>query len=173
MRLFHAARALMCAASLLSCLGAGCAAERAPINRVQANALAKSFFVGDLADPSDDPEFYMHVSIVDVMYGANSDGLITSTDGQPLSRIRWEITENDLLARLTYEQVQDSDHKGVRATADGQIVAAFKIEKHFDVRNDYNPSTGEEYNVVVENDTDQPWYARQYFRVDWSKNLIT
>ena len=28
----------------------GCAEERAPINRVAAGALAKSFFVGDLAD---------------------------------------------------------------------------------------------------------------------------
>src|SRR5205085_2182288 len=37
----------------------------------------------------------------------------------------------------------------------------------------YNPQTGEEYNVIVENDTDRPWYERAYMRVDWSKNLIT
>ena len=158
---------------LFCALVTGCAQQRSPINRVQANALAKSFFVGDLVDPADDPEFYMRVSVVDVMYGANSDGLITSTDGQPLTRVRWEITEKNLLARLTYELVKDSDHKGARLTADGQIVAAFDIVKHFDVRNDYNPSTGEEYNVVVENDSDRPWYQRGYFRVDWSKNLIT
>ncbi|MBI5610462.1 MAG: hypothetical protein HY902_16410, partial [Deltaproteobacteria bacterium] len=152
---------------------AGCAEERPPINRVQANALAKSFFVGKLADPKDDPEFYMHVSVVDVMFGANSDGLISSADGQAMTRIRWEITEKSLLGRLRYELVQDSDKKGLRATADGQIVAAYTIEKHFDIRNDYNSTTGEEVNVVVENDTDRPWHQREHFRVDWSKNLIS
>jgi hypothetical protein len=54
----------------------------------------------------------------------------------------------------------------------GQPVAVFKIEKHFDIRRDYNPSTGEELNVIVENDTDRRWYERQYMRVDWSKNLL-
>ncbi len=150
-----------------------CAEERPAINRVQANAQAKAFFVGNLADPKDDPEFYMHVSVVDVMFGSNSDGLITSADGQAMTRIRWEITEKALLARLRYEQVQDSDNKGLRATADGQIVAAYAIEKHFDIRHDYNATTGEETNVLVENDSDRPWYQRDQFRVDWSKNQIT
>ena len=44
----------------------GCAQERPPINRVQADALAKSFFVGaNLTDISDDPEFYMGNRIID------------------------------------------------------------------------------------------------------------
>jgi hypothetical protein len=51
-------------------------------------------------------------------------------------------------------------------------VAAYKIEKHFDIRRAYEPSTGEERNVVEENDTDRPWYARAFMRVDWSKNLL-
>ena len=36
----------------------GCAQEKEPIVRVQPNALDKSFFVGNLTDPTDDPEFY-------------------------------------------------------------------------------------------------------------------
>ena len=45
---------------IASSLYAGCAQERDPINRVQANAMAKRFFVGpQLRDPSDDPEFRM------------------------------------------------------------------------------------------------------------------
>ena len=56
--------------------------------------------------------------------------------------------------------------------AAGQPLAAFKIEKHFDIRRDYNPATGEEQNVLVENDTDTRWYERKYMRVDWSKNLL-
>ncbi len=36
----------------------GCASERAPINRVQPEALQKSFFVGaSLTDDADDPQF--------------------------------------------------------------------------------------------------------------------
>ena len=27
--------------------------------------------------------------------------------------------------------------------------------------------------MIVENDTDRPWFRREHFRVDWSKNLIT
>ena len=58
-------RALRLALLSLVVVAFGCAEERAPINRVQPNALAKSFFVGDLADPGDDPEFYMRTTVVD------------------------------------------------------------------------------------------------------------
>ncbi len=159
----------------------GCAQERAPINQVQADALAKSFFVGpNLEDASTSPEFYMRGTVVDVGYGAAQDGLFTSTYAQPLSRIRWEITENYLNARLSYELVANSDGKGnltdglvKKTTNDGQIVASYKITSHFDIRRSYNPTTGEELNVVVENSTDRPWYQREYFRIDWSQNLAT
>ncbi len=159
----------------------GCAQERAPINQVQADALAKSFFVGaNLEDPSDDPEFYMRGTVVDVGYGAAQDGLFTSTYAQPVSRIKWEIQENYLNARLSYQRVANTDGKGdmtdgliKKTSEDGQIVAAYKITSHFDIERSYNPTTGEQLNVVVENSTDRPWYQRQYFRVDWSQNLAT
>ena len=161
---------------VLGCVLGGCAQERYQIVRIQAGALAKSFFVGALADPNDDPEFYMRTSVIDVDSGAGSGGLFTSSDSEPVMRVRFEITETLLNVRLSYEMIQDTDHKGVQSTPgahDGQIVAAYKIDKHFDIRRDYNSSTGEEYNVVVENDNDRPWYERDYFRVDWSRNLVT
>ncbi len=161
------------ALALAACTIAGCAAERDNINRVQSDALAKRFFVENLTDPDDDPEFYMRVTVVDVAAGSNSDGLFTHSDAQPTMRIRWEITEELLLARLTYELIDHTDGKGRRRTPDGQIVAAYKIVKHFDIQQDYNPSTGEPLNVIIENDYDRPWYQRQYFRVDWSRNLVT
>jgi hypothetical protein len=152
----------------------GCAEERAAISRVQPNVLDKSFFVGaDLASTSDDPEFYMRNTVVDVPYGAGQDGLFTATYAQPVNRIKWEITENNLIARMTHERIADSDFKGSKRTNDGQVVAMFKIEKHFDIRRNYNPTTGEEINVVEENDSDRPWQMRQQFRVDWSTNLVT
>ncbi len=156
-------------------LAAGCAEQRDTVDRVQPYALEKSFFVGeDLQDPSDNPEFWARATLIDVGYGAAQDGLFTSTYAQPVTRIKWQITEDLLLGRLAYERVEGSDGKGAgKATNDGIIVAAFKIEKHFDIVRAYNPTTGERLNIKEENTTDRPWYERKYMRVDWSKNLNT
>lgn len=159
----------------LAVLAAACAGERDPINRVQPWALDKSFFVGaDLQSTADDPEFWAQGTVVDVGYGASQDGLFTSTYAQPLTRIKWDIQEDKLIARLTYELINDSDGKGAGPTSkDGQVVAVYRILKHFDIQRDYNPSTGEEINVVGENASDRPWFERQHFRVDFSQNLFT
>ncbi|MEO8212258.1 MAG: hypothetical protein ABI560_03650 [Myxococcales bacterium] len=148
---------------------------------MQADALAKSFFVGPLLqDATDDPEFYKRGTLVDVGYGASQDGLFTSTYAQPMSRVRWEITEDLLNARLSYERIAGTDGKGdkfdgvqAKSANDGQIVASYKIDSHFDIKREYNPQTGEQLNVINENTTDRPWYLREHFRVDWSKNLVT
>jgi hypothetical protein len=152
----------------------GCAEEREPINRVQPDALNKSFFVGkSLTDDKDNPEFYAQGTVVDVGYGAAQDGLFTSTYAQPVSRIKWQVTEDLLIGRLSYERIQDSDGKkgAGKSTDQGVIVVAYPITSHFDIRYDYNPATGEELNVLVENSSDRPWFDREYFRVDWSQNL--
>ncbi len=161
------------AALLALTLGAGCAEERPPINRVQANALAKSFFVGaDIASPSDDPEFYSRATIVDVGYG-DSNGFYTSGNAQTVARIKWEITEKHLLGRLTYELINDADGHGAKASNTGVVIASFPITSHFDIRRAYNSQTGEESNVIEENTSDRPWFEREYFRVDWSANEVT
>ena len=150
----------------------GCAEERAPINKVQANALAKSFFVGDLTDPNDNPTFYWRNFVVD---GSEDQELIGIGSWSGVDRIQWEISENMLYARRAYPQNPNADDKGV-VTASGQpngtIVAAYPISSHFDIKRDYNPQTGEELNIIVENTTDRPWYQRDYFRVDWSTNQV-
>ena len=97
---------LLVAAGLL----AACAEERAPINRVQPYALPKSFFIGadyQLAD--DDPEFWSQTTVVDVGYGAKQDGLFTSSWAQPMSRLKWQITEDMLIGRASYERITGSD----------------------------------------------------------------
>ncbi len=154
---------------------AGCSQEQPLVNQVQPNYLDKSFFVGtDYQSASDDPEFYAQGTLVDVGYGAGQDGLFTSTYAQPLTRVKWEITEQWLIARLAYERVAGSDGKGLgKSVNDGIVVAAYHIESHFDIRRTYNPSTGELINVLVENNLDRPWYKRQYIRVDWSENHST
>ena len=152
----------------------GCAQERQPINQVQASALSKHFFVGaNLSDTSDDPEFYMRNTVIDVPYGAAQEGLFTASYAQPISRVKWEIQEKILIARQTYERIANSDFNGSKTSNNGQVVAMFNITSHFDIRRSYNPQTGEETNIITENSTDRPWYEREYFRVDWSSNLIT
>ena len=161
--------------SALLLLFVSCAVERDPINRVQPDAIKKSYFIGeDFIDTQDDPEFWTQGTLVDVGYGAAQDGLFTSTYAQPMSRMKWQITEQHLIGRAAYERINGSDGKGLGGpTNDGIIVVAYEIEKHFDVANDYNSVTGEKINVVRENDSDRPWYEREYVRIDWSSNLNT
>lgn len=150
----------------------GCAQEREPVNQVQRDALTKSFFVGPkLNDSADDPEFWAQGTLIDVGYGAAQDGLFTSTYAQPVSRIKWQITEKLLIGRLAYERIEGADGKGFGpASNDGVIAYVYPILSHFDIRRDYNRATGEESNVIVENTTDRPWDQREYMRVDWSIN---
>lgn len=148
----------------------GCAQEREPINKVQANALAKSFFVGDPGDPSDDPEFYWRNFVVD---GSEAQELVGIGSWSAVDRIKWEITENTLYARRSYSQNPGGDNKGSGpGFPSGTIVAAYPISSHFDIKRAYNPQTGEDLNIVEENTTDRPWYERDYFRVDWSTNTV-
>jgi hypothetical protein len=173
---FFRASGLAVLACAVLVIAAGCAEQRAPIDRVQAMALSKHFFVGDsLSDPSDDPQFYMGARIIDVPYGVNDAPALVQAIGS-ISRVRFEIQEKLLIARLTYDRIQNTSGGntwGAKATTNGQVVAEFNIESHFDIIRDYNPQTGEQLNVVVENTTDRPWYEREFFRVDWSKNLVT
>ena len=152
----------------------GCAEERAPISRVQADALDKAFFVGDdLASTADDPEFYTRTTVVDVGYGTSDGGLFTASAAGQVARIKWEITQDMLLGRLTHELIDGADGHGAPLANSGQVVAAFAIKSQFDIKRSYNPSTGEESNVIEENGSDRPWYERRFFRVDWSQNLVT
>jgi hypothetical protein len=157
----------------------GCAPSREPINRVQPLALKKADLVGDIHHPENAPEWYMRSLITEVQRTNPwvSDGLQDLT-----RRVRFEITENYLIVRNAFEYIKNTDGKGgVSANGDsdakhkaieGYIVAVYKIEKHFNVQQSYNPSTGELTNISEENSTDVPWYDREYFRVDWSTNHV-
>jgi hypothetical protein len=148
-----------------------CASERPPINRVQADALSKDFFVGKrLHDASDDPEFYWRNYVVDASAGQSLIG-IGSWSG--VDRIRWEITETMLIARKAYQIAKGADDKGLpEKDPNGAVVAAYKILSHFDIRRVYNQTTGEEMNIIEENSVDRRWFDRAYMRVDWSSNDV-
>jgi hypothetical protein len=97
-----------------------------------------------------------------------------------MERIRWDVQEDWVYVRRAYEKVQGSEDAAAYAENDpngapymGAVLAAYRVETHFDLKRAYNPSTGEEYNVLEENTSDNPWYDREYMRIDWSKNYAT
>jgi hypothetical protein len=155
----------------------GCAGEKDPIVQVQSNYIKKADLVGD--DKDHPAEWYLRTTVIDVRR-TNSFAFPGMQDD--LRRIRWDIQENYLIARRSYEVVSGSDGKGASrlnkdgtttVSNDGIIVAMYPIEKQFDIRRAYNEATGEEQNILVENDRDRKWFDREYIRVDWSQNLVS
>lgn len=149
--------------------GHGCNEEPA-INRVGTLVVDKSVFTGS---------WYMTQTVVDVAYEAAAFGTFPGDSASDFAgsfggipRIRWVIDEGFIYAYRDYEMIQGADGAVRDPGFLGQPVAAFKIEKHFDIKRDYNTVTGEQQNVIAENDSDRPWYERDFMRVDWSQNLI-
>jgi hypothetical protein len=149
---------------------------------VQSGAVPKAFFLGpNLEDYKDDPEFRTKSFNIDSAVNTESfSGTIGGASA--VERVRWEVTEKWLFARRSYQESPGSDNRGLPrkevspgkfefpTPPTGTIIAAFKIESHFDIRRGYNPATGEEQNTIEENSNDRPWQQREYMRVDWSKN---
>jgi len=149
-------------------LAAGCAEEVDPISQVQTNYVRKSDLVG--TDAKNPTEWYMRMTVTDT---SRTNHFAFPGLQDELRRVRWEVQEQFLIARRSYELVAGSDGKGADpAKNNGVIVAMFPIQAHFDIRRAYNPATGEELNVVTENRSDRPWYERDYMRVDWTRNLV-
>ncbi len=162
-----ARRALALGCTLAALVGLtvvpGCGDPQPSVNRVQPNALEKALFAG---------EWYMQQTVIDTPY---SVGFTFVGEQGSLERIRWEIQENYLVARRSYQFIANSEPTGIGGRGDesGAAIAMFRIQSHFDIRRDYNTTTGEELNVIQENSTDRPWYERRFMRVDWSTNLIS
>ena len=171
-----------------------CGSEDPPIDRVGVNVVEKALFEGSWY-------MSRTVIDVDYEAGGlgTFPGDVASDqamDFTAIPRIRWVIDEDTLFAYRDYPLVPGGDgddksdaerraaavkdqtdpNKSGEETDKQKLsslpVAAYRIEKHFDIRRAYEPSTGEERNLVEENDLDQPWYARKYMRVDWSRNLL-
>ncbi|MCA9565283.1 MAG: hypothetical protein KC561_17415, partial [Myxococcales bacterium] len=176
-RLSGVSRWTMGLATIAVLLGTGCAQEVGDINRVQPNALAKSDFT--------DSEWYIRQTVTDVS-SSSYVSFVGLTGG--MEKIRWEITEDYLIAYRSYESNPGAEGDVVR-NEDGELVfrddqlegysgdyrespiAAYPISSHFDIQRSYNSSTGEQSNVISENSSDRPWYERDYFRVDWTNRL--
>lgn len=163
------AKAAAFAVVALTTLGGaqGCAEERDPINRVQANAIPKSLFVrpdGEGRYLSDSASWYFRATITDVP--ASQSVAFIGAAGE-MYRVKWRIDETHLVA---YREDPDILNSG---DPHGGRIAAFPILSHFDIRRGYNAQTGEEANTIEENTIDRPWDKREYMRVDWSHNELS
>ena len=154
--------ALAMSVAAASAIVPGCGDPQPPVNRVQPQALEKAMFAG---------EWYMQQTVIDTPY---SVAFTFVGEQGSLERIRWEIQENYLVARRSYQFIANSEPQGIGGTGDetGAAIAMYRITSQFDIRREYNPTTGEELNIINENSTDRPWYERRFMRVDWSTNLV-
>jgi hypothetical protein len=157
----------------LTALGAlggaqGCAEERDPINRVQSNAIPKSLLLqkddqGRFLDKSD--SWYFRATITDVPT-SHATGFVGAAGD--MYRVKWRIS-GDGKELQAYREDPDILGSGEEH---GGTIASFPILKHFDIRRAYNSNTGEEQNVIEENESDRTWDKREYMRVDWGTNTI-
>src|SRR4051794_12716049 len=157
----YSIRALPLAALLLSaCAGQG------DVNRVQPDALDKSIFFNADGTPR---KFYYRQTITGVppTSGFNFEGMMGD-----LSKVRFQVTEPALIGYRAYDYAIGSQNPTTGGDNNTDTpVLIYKILSHFDVKREYNPGTGEETNVISENEKDRPWSDRQYMRVDWSQNF--
>lgn len=145
---------------------AGCSYRNETINRVVDPYWRKSDF-----DPQS--QWYFRTTVVDA---PPETGWISIADGDwlMLERVRWEVTETQLLAFRDYPVVPGSEldqYPGAEDVYQGEPVAVFRITDHFDIRTSFDPGSGEEGNEIVEN-RDRLWHDRSMMRVDWSHNLV-
>jgi hypothetical protein len=143
---------------------AACAQDVGDIDRTQPNAFKKSELNGD---------WYYQRTVVDV---PASDGFtfVGNTDHSGMTKIEWEVEENYLYARRQTELIENADDKAEKGEDyQGEVVAAYRILGHFDIQRQYNPSTGEQTNVITENYSDRHWRDREFMRVDWAVNMVT
>jgi hypothetical protein len=145
----------------------GCSYRNEDINRVVDPYWSKEYFTAN-------QEWYLRSTVVDA---PPEHGWISIADGDwlMLEKVRWEVTQNDLIAWRTYSAAPGAENENVAGAGElykGQAVAMFAITDHFDIRREFDPTTGEESNVVSEN-RDRLWYDRAFIRVDWSNNKVS
>ena len=122
-------------AALIALTAISCAQDVGLIDRSQPGLLKKSVFEG---------EWFMRRTVIDAPYDT---GFTFIGEQDEVSRIRWELQENHLIAWRVLPHIDD--------TPDAAPMAVFAIKGHVDLMREYSPSTGEQSNVLVENTSDR------------------
>jgi hypothetical protein len=169
--------ALLAAPVLMS----GCTEDVGDVDRTQSARLSKESFGG---------VWYYVRTVADVPFTTAATFQAETYTGanEGAQKIIFDVQEDLLVAYPVWEKVEgleaDQRRRQIRRYWDpkrrgefidiyvGQPIAAWNITSHFDVKRQYAASTGEPSNIIEENDTDRPWWERDYIRVDWnSENL--
>ena len=147
---------------LVLALTVGCAQENAPRSFVQPNVIRKSDLQGT---------WYYLQTVTD---SPPSNAIMFVGQSSELMKVRFDVQEKYIYARRAYEQIAGSEdaYKQDPSKYAGQPVAAWPISGQFDIIRDYNSTTGEESNKIIES-TERPWNQREFIRVDWSENQVT
>jgi hypothetical protein len=145
-------------------LAVGCGFNLGDVDRTQPDKVKKAMF-------QDGKAWYFRQTIIDL---PATSGISFIGEQGSTYKIIWQIDERFIYAYRAHEQLKGGEQYAQRpgVAYRGTPVAAFAIQSHFDVQREYNPSTGEQTNVISENMMDRPWNEREYMRVDWSNNLI-
>lgn len=165
----------------------GCVDDVGMIDRTQPNKVLKSQFQGvwyNIQTVIDIPATSAFTFIGETYTGGLSTAAKVIFDIQEDVLLVYPIVEfvegaeKDYVVKRKIRNYWEMDEDGEIADKwvevyTGQPMAAFAIEKHFDVQRQYSASTGDENNVVEENTSDRLWWQRKYVRVNWSKNKIT
>ncbi len=167
-------RGALLTALLAASAAAGCAQDIGDIDRTEPNRIRKA----DLLQGS----WWMHQKIIEVPGSARLEvfeGLMNETQ-----KVVFVAEENYLMAYRSYPTLPGADDQNLEVDGlinyeeiygenyKGDVLAMFPITSHFDVQRQYDPSTGEQSNVISENTSDRPWYERDYMRVRWQDNPI-
>ncbi len=161
-------------AAAFAVFAAGCAQPQL-IDRTQPNYVKKA----DLTSGT----WYIKEFIVDAP--KTPSGVAVVGYAGKMEKIRWEIHEDMLVAYRAYEVVPGADPLVDRQSSrightvfqdgrpyKGSPVFAYRIQSHFDRQRQYNAATGEQTNLLVEDQSDRPWFERDYMRVDWRSNQV-
>jgi len=181
--------ALAAAFSAVGAAGLGGCADPAQIDRVQPNLIEKASLAG---------EWYSMTTVVRAPYASHDvfpglQGLLERgiweieqnnlyfyrtyefVEGVESQGIRSDVDSPLLDADgnpITYEKTfpDGTVHTVTRYVYRSAPLRRYTISGHFDVRKNYNPLTGEESNVRLEDTSEKYWYQRDYMRVDFSAN---
>ena len=152
---------------LVCTLALSCGETVKPRSTVQADAIAKTDLAGT---------WYFRQTVVGTPFTTGFT-FVGEQGENEMEKITWDIQEGMLTARRAYEFVRGTEKNGPHQQSVGggylgAPVASFKITSHFDIIREYNSSTGEEYDKVVESQ-ERKWFDRRFIRVDWSTNLVS
>ncbi|MEZ4473592.1 MAG: hypothetical protein R3F60_22945 [bacterium] len=133
---------------------AACTDPVKDIDRTQGNLIRKADLEG---------EWYMLETIAGV---PPTSWFTFIGETSKMERVKFVVQESLLVAYRSYPLVPGADSPSAGEAFDGtdNPVAAWPIVAHVDVRRDYNASTGEQSNVIIEDTGDRLWHERDYPR---------